>query len=82
MNKLSDIKQHMFLTKQHILLARRGSNWNFLQEILLIGTPITINSEGTVLVTILLWIKMSGLAAGQTIRKGCHKHFKLNQDRF
>lgn len=51
MNKLSDIKEHMFLTKQQILLAHRGSNWNFLQEILLIGTPITINSEGTVLVT-------------------------------
>lgn len=82
MNKISDIKQHMFLIQQQILLTHRGSNWNFLEEVLLTGTPITINLEGTVLVTILLWIKMWSLAAGQTIRIRYHKHFKLNHDRF
>lgn len=35
MNKISDIKQHMFLIQHQILLTHRGSDWNFLQEILL-----------------------------------------------
>lgn len=82
MNKLSDSKQHMFLIKQQILLAHRGSNLNFLQEVLLTGTPITISLEGTVHVTILSWTKMRSLAAGKTIRIRYHTNFKLNQDRF